>query len=518
MNTKLSKAFLIFTISVLIGTIVWLLYPSPYRVCHFILTGMGRGRLYPHIAKFKPYKGKTMGGVALMATVVKEQIASYTVKEEPYCFLSLGAELSGTAEAFLTRGEAIAKALSAMKLDAMLVGNIDFTFGKESLEELSKTNSFKLLTSNIKDINGKTPEYFSDEIILESDHDLKIGLLGMSPENTPEIVTKASIEGLEFLAPEKILKKRVDSLREKGADLVALLTQYNKEYITAREWLAIASAAPDICFMLDADIEAPVPFAKDGVIIYTLSCYNQTKEIDILNLEITRKRPIEIVGASSNRIGTNLAEYEKDLELESVVDKATADIRADRDRFVGNFASDYARAYYTECPIGDMVAEAMLEESQADIALQNSGSIQNNVNEGKFTIGDLYTLMPFDNKMVVMSLKGSDILELLKISASRHRGILQVAGLEYSYVYINKNNYELKSATIKGEPISKDRLYKVVTSNFLAEGGDGYTPFKRGEEVSICRSQREVVRDYIASASLKAPMVLKTDGRVKVEE
>lgn len=519
MNAKLSQAFLIFTIFVLIATVVWLVYPSQYRVCHFVVTGLGRAHLYPQTAKFKPYKGKTMGGAALMASVIKEEIASFTAKDEPYCFVSLGAELSGTAEAFLTKGEAVAKVFNAMKLDAMLVGNIDFSFGKERLAEIAKANSFKLLSSNVTNTaDGKTPDYFSDEILLDAPNDLKIGLLGISPVNTPNLAAKENVEGLSFSEPDLILKKRVDSLRAKGADVVALLTQYNKEYITADEWKVIASASPDICFMLDTDMEAPSPFAKDGVIVYSVSAYNQTKEIDILNLEITKKRPVEIVGISSRRIGTNIAEYDEDPEMAKIVDDATVAIRAQRDTFIGNFASEYSRSYYGECPIGNLVTDAMLAATGADVALQNSGSIQNNISEGRFTLGDLYTVMPFANRIVTMNLKGSDIIEALTISASRQRGVLQVSGLAYAYEYKSRNDYKLTKATINGEGIVPDKVYKVVTNSFLTDGGDNYIPFTRGTDVAKLDSQREVIKNYIASASQEAPIALKTEGRIIVEE
>lgn len=519
MNEKVSRFFLGLSIFVLIGVVTWLVYPSPYRVCHFVLTGMGRARLYPYMAKFKPYKGKTMGGAALMGAVIKEQVASYTEKKEPYCFISLGTELSGTAEGFLTKGDAVAKAFDSMKLDAMLVGNIDFSFGKDRLAQIANTSKFKLLASNVIDENtGKAPQYFSDELIIETPYDLKIGLVGITPPATPHLATKESVAGLKFLEPSEILKKRVDAVREKGADLVALLTEYNKEYINSEEWMVIASASPDICFMLDSDIEAPVPFIKDGVIVYTISSYNQTKEIDFLNLEITKKRPVEIVGLSSKRIATNLAEYDEDSEVSAVVDKATADIRAFRDTVIGKFAKDYAKSYYKECPIGDLITDLMIKETGADVAFQNSGSIHNNIAEGPFTNGDLFTVMPFANTIVLMDLKGSDILELLNISASRQRGVLQVSGLEYSYFYRNKNTFSLKSAKIKGEDIIPDKVYRVATNNFLKDGGDNYTPFTRGENIVLGRSQRDVIREYIMTQSAIAPVELKTDGRIMVEE
>ena len=412
-----------------------------------MLTGMGRGRVYPYTAKFKPYKGKTMGGYAIMNTVLKEQIASFTEKHEPYWFLSLGTELSGTAEAFLTKGEVVSKAFDAMHLNAMLIGNIDFAFGKDRLAQLSKAQSFKFLASNVIDEKtNKAPDYLIDELILTSDNfpkdylteDFKIGLIGLAPVDTPNLTTKDSVAGLKFLPPSEILKKKVDSLRNKGVDLVAVLTEFNKEEITSEEWLSIASASPDLCFMLDSEIDAPVPFVKDGIIVYTVSSYNQTKEIDILNLEITKKKPISIVGISSNRLATNLAEYDEDPNITSILDQATANIRAYRDKIIGKFAKDYAKSYYKECPFGNFITDCMLTETGAEIALQNSGGIHGNVNEGQFTNGDLFSIMPFDNKIVTMDLKGSDLLELLTISASRQRGVLQVSGLEYSYIYKNK--------------------------------------------------------------------------------
>ena len=117
-----------------------------------------------------------------------------------------------------------------------------------------------------------------------------------------------------------------------------------------------------------------------------------------------------------------------------------------------------------------------------------------------------------------MKLKGSDILELLNISASRQRGILQVSGMEYAYYYRSRNDYGLKYARINGEEIASETVYLVAANNFLVDGGDNYLPFQRGQEVVVGRSQREVVREQIAALSASAPVILKTDSRIVVEE
>ena len=76
----------------------------------------------------------------------------------------------------------------------------------------------------------------------------------------------------------------------------------------------------------------------------------------------------------------------------------------------------------------------------------------------------------------------------------------------------------LTIAPINVEDIVPDKVYKVVTNSFLTDGGDNYIPFTRGTDVAKLDSQREVIKNYIASASQEAPIALKTEGRIIVEE
>ena len=130
---------------------------------------------------------------------------------------------------------------------------------------------------------------------------LKRGVMGITSPETPNLTARSNLEGLAFARPDESLRLRVEALRRSGVDLVVLLTQYSRERITLGDWKAIASAAPDICVMLDYDIEAPSPLRKDGIVVITISGYNQTKEIDVLDLEITPP-PVRIVRIAGRRI------------------------------------------------------------------------------------------------------------------------------------------------------------------------------------------------------------------------
>ncbi len=516
MKLRFGQIFLVASIISLIVTILWLAYPSSNRMYHIILTGIGRGRMHPYKAKFEPYKGRRMGGAAGMATVIKETVVSFS--GEPFNIFSLGTEISGTADSYFTRGLSIVKILNILGIEAMLPGNIEFSYGQKRLAELAEEAQFALVSSNITETeSGRTPGFISPELILNPGLGLKIGVMGITSPETPNLTARSNIEGLAFARPDESLRLRVEALRRSGVDLVVLLTQYSRERITLGDWKAIASAAPDICVMLDYDIEAPSPLRKDGIVVTTISGYNQTKEIDVLDLEITPP-PVRIVRIAGRRILVDHAEINADEDVEALVEQLTRQTRDLRDSMVGSFAEDYGKSYSSECFIGNMITDAMRAESGCEIAMQNSGGIQNNIQAGDFTLGDLFSIMPFDNQMVKMELKGSDILELLKIAASRQRGVLQVSGLSYTFRHRSPVDYALVAAKTGETAVDPEKYYSVITNNFLADGGDNFLPFRNGRNLSYGRQQRDVVKDYIAGLSRSGPVSLRIEGRVVAEE
>ncbi|MDD3147485.1 MAG: bifunctional UDP-sugar hydrolase/5'-nucleotidase [Candidatus Riflebacteria bacterium] len=516
MKLRFGQIFLVASIISLIVTVLWLAYPSRNRSYHLILTGMGRGRIQPVKARFEPYQGRRMGGFAGMAAVIKETVASFS--GEPFNIFSIGTELSGTADSYLTRGASIVKLMNALGTEAMLASNIEFTYGLQRLAELSALADFAFISSNVSESeSGRVPSYLTPELILSPGMGLRVGLLGVTPPATPNLTARANVAGLEFAQPDESLRMRVEALRKAGVDLVILLTQYSRDRITLSEWRAVASAAPDVCVLLDFDMEAPPVVRKDGIVVTTISGYNQTKEIDVLDLELTPP-PVRIVKTGRRRLPVDLAEITPDDDMLALVEQETRQTKALRETMVGQFAEDYNKSYNSECYIGNLITDAMLAETKAEIAFQNSGGIQGNIQAGDFTLGDLYSVMPFDNQMVQMQLKGSDVLEVLKIAAGRQRGVLQVAGLRYTYKNDGAGNFALKTARIGDVDIDPERLYQVAVNNFLADGGDNFLPFQRGQSLVSGRQQRDVVRDHIAALSREGPVSLRIEGRIVAEE
>ncbi|GAB4283059.1 MAG: bifunctional UDP-sugar hydrolase/5'-nucleotidase [Candidatus Rifleibacteriota bacterium] len=516
MSSIASRLFLFLSVLLVIIVAVWLFRPNESRRYHLILTGVSKGRMHPFRAKFKPYKGKKMGGTAAIATLKNEAVASFS--GEPFNFVSIGSEISGTADAYFTRGSAIISALNGLGIEAMLVGNIEFTFGQERLRELAKEADFAFLTSNVCESGtGQTPDYLSPEIILYPGAGLKVGMVGITPPSTPDLTFRGNVAGLEFHMPGSDLKARIAALRKAGVSLVVLLTLYDKERISYEEWKGIVDAKPDVCVMIDYSVEAPPPFMKNGIIIKTVSGYNKCKELDILDLELSPD-PVRIISFAGRRLAANHAEIDPDPKVAKIVDKATRRVKALKRRKITDFADDYERQYSRECPIGNMIADAMRAETGATIAFQNSGGIQNNINSGEFTVGDLFDVLPFDNQVITMELKGSDIQELLTQSASLRRGVLQVSGASYSFAWRSQDDYELREVKVGDDPIDPEKTYLVCTNSFLADGGDNFLAFKNGRNVVYGRQQRDIVQEYLEKLGRDGPVRLATYGRITVEK
>jgi 2',3'-cyclic-nucleotide 2'-phosphodiesterase (5'-nucleotidase family) len=166
-----------------------------------------------------------------------------------------------------------------------------------------------------------------------------------------------------------------------------------------------------------------------------------------------------------------------------------------------------------EAPFGDFLADQAREITQADLALFNGGGFRASIPEGPVTLKEIYLAFPFRNELVVGTATGAQVLAALARSASldpmdNPGGFLQVSGVRYVI-----DDQRLASATIGGQPIDPGCRYRVVTSDFLAEGGDAYTMLKDiQDKVASGRLISDMVIDAFRNGG---PLDPKTDGRIE---
>lgn len=151
----------------------------------------------------------------------------------------------------------------------------------------------------------------------------------------------------------------------------------------------------------------------------------------------------------------------------------------------------------------------------ADVAIINMGGLRNSLSAGDITYRSVYEILPFENALCVLSLRGKDVRALMK-------DIMKTGGEGLSNVYLTVNkDMDLIDIRIGADAIDDDRLYEIATVDYLAEGNDRMTAFKRAEN-RLCVKEatiRELFIAYVkAEAAAGRSLTSRMDGRVTILE
>lgn len=132
------------------------------------------------------------------------------------------------------------------------------------------------------------------------------------------------------------------------------------------------------------------------------------------------------------------------------------------------------------------------EKKQIDICLLNHGGIRSIIPKGNVTARTAYEIMPFENSAIVIALKGEQIMEMVNYIISEKKPH-PLSGMTFT---IDKNNTP-KNILIQGKPLDNEKIYYVVTSDYLSNGGDKMDFFKKGvASYDLEYKLRNILIDY----------------------
>jgi len=179
---------------------------------------------------------------------------------------------------------------------------------------------------------------------------------------------------------------------------------------------------------------------------------------------------------------------------------------------------------FKECSMGDLVADAMLDRVKGQgvtIAIINGGGLRASIDAGDVTMGEVLTVLPFQNTLATFQLRGSDVVAALENGVSQiDQGagrFPQVAGLKYAFDVSKPVGSRISDVQVmQGEnwrPIDVDATYGVVSNNYMRAGGDGYKIFATNavNAYDFGPGLELVLADYLAKHTPYKPY---TDGRI----
>lgn len=186
---------------------------------------------------------------------------------------------------------------------------------------------------------------------------------------------------------------------------------------------------------------------------------------------------------------------------------------------VGTAAMSMDR-YRPESPLSNLVADVLRESAAdvlgkpADVGLVNVGGVRNLLTEGPITTENIYEILPFENSLCVMTVKGS-VLKILfeNIAAKGGEG---VSGIQLKITRDGK----LLQGTIDGKPVVDDQLYTVATIDYLADGNDGMIAFPQAEKRECPKDAtlRGLFMKYVERQTAAGKQITsRIEGRVTVD-
>lgn len=429
------------------------------------------------------------------------------------------------------KGKVAAEMMNALGYDGMTVGNHEFDDGPEVLRGFMDAVEFPVLMSNA-DVSAEPAlaNKLAKSAVVERDGE-RYGLIGLTTEDTSELASPGP--NVIFTDSVEAVQGEVEQLTADGVDRIIVLShsgfRVDQVVAAAVDGIDVIVGGHSNTFLSNTDESAAGPYplmVGDTAIVQAYAYGKYLGELSVTFddagkvVEATGE-PIIIDG----QVVENEAVVSRLVELAKPLDEIRNKVVAESgDLIDGNREVCRVR----ECPMGNLVADAMLErvsDQGIDIALMNSGGIRASIDKGEITMGEVLTVLPFQNTLATFEISGADLLVALENGVSQVEEVQgrfpQVAGMTYSFDAAKPASEGRISDVMiakdgEYQPLDPAATYGVVSNNYVRGGGDGYDVFadKADNVYDYGPNLEDVVADYLVANAPYAPM---TDGRIVAE-
>lgn len=436
-----------------------------------------------------------IGGIARRAALAQRIRTEQKGRGIPVWLVDVGDYCDGTPFSTEYKGEADVAAMNAAGYDFVTLGNHEFNNTLSQLRTLmARTKSPILLANAVDRATGKP---LGQPWRIEKVGAVRVGLFGII---THEAATyPAAREGVDILDEITTAREIVRTLL-KQADVVVLLSHAGED-VDQR----LAAEVPGIDVIIGGHSHTRLPFGEfvwrgddlkqndvTGTVI--VQAYQWAGELGRLDLLFEKDaKAAWRVSRYRERLLPITEDVPSEPMVAAVVDRFWKPMAARFDEVVGRAAGDFSSRGDDEAAY-NLVADAVRETYQVDFDLENTGGVRAPLVAGEVTSGDLVTMDPFDNKVVLFKVTGRQLKDLLARYAP------YPSGLRYRL-----NDRQVVEATIGGVPIEDDKVYSGATNSYFAGSA-----LRNIAQENTGRSRLDVLTSYVKSKGTVTPVY---DGR-----
>jgi 5'-nucleotidase / UDP-sugar diphosphatase len=464
--TRASRVLVVLALACLAGARLAAAQPVSLTILH---TNDTHGHLLPFSYPDSAASGgglqglrtyRDIGGIARRATLVKQIRENLAVRKTPVWLVDVGDYSDGTPFSIEYHGNADVAAMNALGYDFGTLGNHEFNNSLEQLKALIGASKYQLVSANVTERATGRP--LVTPYIVRKVGPVRVAVFGLL---TREAATyPAAKDGVDVKAEIDCAKALVPTLR-KQADIVVLLSHAGEDVDEQ-----LGAAVPGIDVIVGGHSHSRLPSgnmvwrsedlrANDvngTVIVQAHQWGGEVGRLDLLFVKDTK-------GVwHVDRYRARLLPVTSDLEpfpaIADVVDQFWKPISQRYGEVIGQAAGEFSTRGEDQAEY-NLMSDALRETFGADFAMENMGGIRAPLLKGSVTRGDLVTMDPFNNTVVLFKATGLQIRQVLE----RHAPA--VSGIKYRL-----QNRKLVEVTIAGQPLDDAKTYSGVTNSYFASG------------------------------------------------
>ena len=464
---------------------------------------------------------------------------TFTEGADGSLMLDSGDTFHGQPIATLVKGESVAKLMKACGYDAMTTGNHDWSYGKDRLKELGGIANVKILSGNIKNADG-TSFFDTDALVKEitkNGKTLKIGVFGVSDPEMKNKTTPSNVEGLDFQDAVAYAKKEAAALKAEGCDVVIALSHTLDPKNVAAQ---VDGVDLWLCGHEHIELSESVT-TPDGSKTYVSESGHYLNSVGLIDLNCTMDEDGSVhVDYEKTSVDYEAAQnYPKDASVTAVLDTIKAENETELNRVIGTSPVEldgvWEHIRIGQTNLGNVITDAYLLATGADIAFENAGGIRASIAAGTVTYGDVINVSPYGNYVVTKKLTGAQIKEMLETSLTIQKNCivandsgewdawpndsgsyLQVGGITVRFDPAQPAGARVLSVQKDGQELDDTKEYTVAVNNYLA-GSDSYPQLADAAEIGEYSCCEELLirffeqgSDAVTASAAKQNMIQTT--------
>lgn len=412
-------------------------------------------------------------------------------------------------------------ALGMMGLELASVGNHEFDKGSAELLRIQNGGCEKHTAREacrVEPFKGAKFRYLAGNVLTESGSTLfpasairdfgpiRIGFIGLTLKETSSLVTPSGVAGLRFADEAATANALVPELRKAGADSIVLLIHQGGRTSQTYRLQGCDGLSGDILPVLER-LDPAIGTVVTGHTHNAYACEIETggarrvltsagkNGYAVSDIRLTFDPRAKRLIARSARNVAMTGDGTEDPKIAELVRRYSEAVAPVANSVIGRLenAAPFSESN-GESPAANMIADSILaatrapEKGGAELALVNASGVRIGLPAGEVRFKDAFTMMPFGNNLLVMSLTGAQLKAVLEqqfsSAAAKQAVLAPSAGFTYAVDMSRPEGSRVTEMRLDGRAIDPARTYRVATNNYLAAGGDNLTAFKAGREVT----------------------------------